>query len=203
MKTQIIKLTLILSLLFALTNCKKISEKVSTTVFEKAYESSTGQKIDAIEIGNMEKNKVTIDLKFGSPELDGRLNGDEIIGMVTAMEDAISVSVSVDGGEVGMLMSFNGDELKNKKPIKGSPEGDINFSAAILFMGRDVEGMESWSSDDAVGELLTLNDKKAVLKAKGTFTKIGGEEKVPFDGTITIDYPVFQAIGGKKSDFEY
>lgn len=203
MKTRIIKLTLILPLLVAFTSCKKASEKASTTVFEKAYESATGQKVDAIEIGNMEKNKVAIDLKFGNPGLDGRLKGDEVIGMITAMEDAVSVSISFDGGEAGIMMGFNGADLKNKRPLKGSAEGDVKFTSGILFMGGEVDGMESWSSEDAEGELLSLSDKKAVLKTKGTFIKTGSEEKIPFDGTITIDYPVFQVIGGQKSDFEY
>lgn len=203
MKKILFKSVFMLFVLASLTSCKNATEKVAASVFEKAMESATGEKIETFDIGNAAKTKATVDLNFGDQRLNNFFKDDDVVGMATAMEDALSITVSIGGGEKSLSLNFNGDDLKNKKPLKGSADGDVKFSLAVLLMGEEFGGMEAWTSEDAVGELVTVSDKKLVVKANGTLIKPNGDGGIPFDGTVTIDYPIFQAMGVSKSDFEY
>lgn len=196
-------------LFFMAIGCNKWEEKkneLKTEMIEKAIETASGQEIDALDISHVEENAAVVDVQIGDESLKNRFeNG---FGSITASKETIAITIA--GGENGqdnILIGFTGKDLTSMRPIAGKMvvgENDgFTFSRTII---KD-NAMEVELSFEAEGEITQLKNDKVIIKIKG---KIGSpmdtekpENWKDYAGTITLNYPVFQALGSSKEDFIY
>jgi len=199
-------LSLSLALLL-ITGCNDPSNKASTSIAEKTIEAISGNKIDAVDITKVEKNNSIIDVAIGDENLKNHFKNS--FGSITASKETIAITIAqVDGGQDNIVMGFTGKDLTALSPITGKITKGENdgFTFSIMKVTQN-SGMEVLISFEAEGEITTLQKDKVVIKVKG---KIGSSSDAEnpdkwqaYEGTITLNYPVFQALGSKKEDFLY
>ncbi len=80
-------------------------------------------------------------------------------------------------------------------------------SMSFSMMSIENNGINTLISHEAEAEIIQFTEKKTIIKVKG---KIGypadatsPEKPKDYEGTITLNYPVFQALGSSKEDFTY
>lgn len=210
MKKLIIKTATFSFALLFITACgriekkkEEISSKISEKAAEKIFESMSGQEIETFDTGNIDKTKVSINLNTNDSEIN-KLFNQANTGLITAMDDGISVTLGLDDESGGITITFSGENINKTKPVKGTSAGEDGVVLTFTVLEFNEAGMSSWRSDEAMGEIETLSDKKVVIKMNGNlYVGTTEENPIPFDGKVTVDYPIFQVMGGKKADFEY
>ena len=203
------KNSLICSCILLVLSCNKLEEKkkeLHTSIVETAIETASGQEFDALDVNDIEKNRSDVDVQIGDENLQNRFeNG---FGSITASKETIAITIA--GGENGqdnILIGFTGKDLTSMRPIAGKMvvgENDgFTFSKTI---SKD-NAMEVQMSYEAEGEITQLKNDKVIIKVKGKIGSPMDAEKPQnwkdYEGTITLNYPVFQALGNSKEDFIY
>src|SRR5690606_33664535 len=206
---QIMKNTMIFSCILMILSCNKIEEtkqNLSKSVTEKAIEAVSGMEIDTYDVENADKNSVEVDLK--SDDLDFESKFKNGFGTVTATKETIAITVSAgENSEKNILIGFTGKDLTTQKPIIGKMNNSEGNSMSFSTTDFANNGMDAMISFEAEGEIQKISDQKVVISVKG---KLGypadtenPEKWKSYEGIITLNYPVFQAIGSSKEDFTY
>ncbi len=202
------KLSLLIAL-SALISCGKTDEmkhKASGSIVESVLESATGIDADTENIQNSENNKAEIEFTDDGINLNQRFqNG---FGTITATSETIAITVT--GGENGqdnLLIGFTGKDLTQNHPLKAktnNPDGNSMSFSAVDYSNN---GMDMMITYEAEGEIIHFKPEKTVINMKGKMGYAADAEKPEkwkqFEGTVTLNYPVFQAIGNSKDDFTY
>lgn len=204
-----IKLTIILAIAMIIFSCNKLEEKkkeASTSLIENAVEAATGNEYDALDVNTIDKNNSVVDVEIdGKNILKDFENG---FGNITASKETIAITIA--GGENGqdnILLGFTGKDLTMEKPIKGKMVKGENAGFTFSTMKVVDNGMEALISMEAEGEIISMNTEKTVIQIKGSLSSTldaeNPEKWKKYEGTITLNYPVFQALGASKEDFIY
>lgn len=203
------KLTIIAAIGMLIFSCNKIEEKkkeASASLIENALEAATGNEIDVLDVDNIEKNSATVDIKMDGENLNKKFeNG---FGSITASKETIAITINaVENGDDNILIGFTGKDLTQNHPIKAKVNNSEGVSMSFSTMRFDDNGMNTMISHDAEAEIVQFSTEKTIIKLKG---KIGdpadaeSPEKLKFfEGMITLNYPVFQALGSSKKNFTY
>lgn len=202
-------LTIITAIGMLIFSCSKIEEKqkeASTSLIENALETATGNEIDVLDVDNIEKNSATVDIKMEGENLNKKFeNG---FGSITASKETIAITINAgEEGQDNILLGFTGKDLTQNHPIKAKVNNSEGVSMSFSTMRFNDNGMNTMISHEAEAEIVQLSAEKTIIKIKG---KIGNpadaenpEKLKSFEGTITLNYPVFQALGSSKEDFTY
>lgn len=192
--------------LLLLAACKDAKNKAATSVLEKSIEAVSGKKIDMADVDNIEKNKSEVDLVLDGKNIsDNFKNG---FGSITASKETIAITIN--GGENGqgnILLGFTGKDLTTERPIKGKISKGENSGFTFSMMKVNDNGAETFVSFEAEGEIIAISEAKTVIRVKGSLSSTldadSPEKWKHYEGTITLNYPVFQAIGNTKEEFMY
>lgn len=192
--------------LLLLAACKDAKNEAATSVLEKSIEAVSGKKMDLADVDNIEKNKPEVDLVLDDENISNRFkNG---FGSITASKETIAITIN--GGENGqdnILLGFTGKDLISERPIKGKIAKGENSGFTFSMMKVNDNGAETFVSFEAKGEIIAISETKTVIKVKGSLASTldadSPEKWQPYEGTITLNHPVFQAIGNSKEDFTY
>lgn len=192
--------------LLLLAGCQEAQNKVGTSLVEKSIEAATGKKIDMADVSNLEDNNAVVDVTVGDENLKDHFK--KGFGSITASKETIAITIA--GGENGqdnILIGFTGKDLSAERPIKGKMATGENDGFTFSMMKATDGGMDTQLSFEAEGEILSLQKDKIVIKIKGkTGSSMDAENSdkwKSYEGTITLNYPVFQAIASSKEDFTY
>ena len=194
------------------TSCGAVDsakEKATTSLTESIIEKATGEKVGMPDASNVEKNKVHVKLKIGDEDLESKFNG--AFGSITGSKETIAITAQLDKDNTmySVVFGFTAPDLTTIKPIIGSVnsknESEPKFTFAVSTFSET--GVESMISNEAVGEIISLNDQKAVIKIKGKiseaqYTNEPSKWKA-IEGTVELEYPVFTTVGVDKKDLEY
>lgn len=204
MKKLLIKSSLLGALSLALLSCGKIEEKkkqITASIAEKAVEKITGSEIDTFEFENIDKNKVSFDFQIQDDEIQNFFTKD-FTGLVTIVDNSVAISCTSET-QGGVIVSFHNDgNAKLGRPISTQQDG-IKCSLTVVPSLDYSEGIFGWVGDDMEAEIVSLNDDQVVVKLKGELAQSRNEEKLPIEGNLTIKHPIFQVLGGKKTDYAY
>ena len=190
-------------------SCNKLEEKkneASTSLIENVLEAATGNEIDALDVDNIEKNSSVVEVEIDGVNIQKDFeNG---FGSITASKETIAITIA--GGENGqdnILLGFTGKDLTSEKPIKGKMVKGENAGFTFSMMKVVGNNMEALISMEAEGEIISMNAEKTVIRIKGSLSTTldaeNPENWKKYEGTITLNYPVFQALGSSKDDFTY
>ncbi len=189
-----------------LAGCGDTSNKASTSLVEKTIEAATGKKVDALDVNHIEDNNSVVDVTIGDENLQDHFK--KGFGNITASKETIAITIA--GGENGqdnILMGFTGKDLTAEHPIKGKMVKGENDGFTFSITRVTENAMDVQLSFEAEGEIVSLQKDKIVIKAKGKTGSSSDAENPDkwktYEGTITLNYPVFQALGSSKEDFIY
>lgn len=192
-------------IVFCIAGCNS-GEGNKTSALETVLEKTTGIDTDMENLNNSEKNKADIDIKDNGLNLNERFkNG---FATITATKKVISLTITnKEGGQDNLLIGFTGTDLTQMRPIKGkmntSGENSMSFSTAN-YKNNEADMMMAF---DVEGEIISLKPEKTVIRLKGnigyTADAQNPEKWKIFEGTLTLNYPVFQSLGNAKEDFVY
>lgn len=192
--------------LLLIAGCQEAKNKAATSVLEKSIEAVSGKKIDVADVDNIEKNKSEVDLVLDGENI--RKSFENGFGSITASKETIAITIA--GGENqqdNILLGFTGKDLTTERPIKGRMSKSENSGFSFSMMKVNDNGAETLLSFEAEGEIISMNEAKTVIKVKGSLASTldadNPEKWKHYEGTITLNYPVFQAIGNTKEDFTY
>lgn len=190
---------------FCIAGCGSNKEKNSSAL-ETVLINATGIDTDMDNLKNSGKNKADIDIKDNGLNLNERFrNG---FATITAAKEVIALTITnEEGGQDNILIGFTGTDLTQIRPIKGkmNSNGDnsMSFSTAN-YKNNEADMMMAF---DVEGEIASLKADKTVIRLKGNMGYASDaqspEKWKAFEGTITLNYPVFQALGIAKEDFVY
>lgn len=189
-----------------LSGCGDTSNKAGTSLVEKTIEAATGKKVDALDVNHIEDNNAIVDITIGDENLQDHFK--KGFGNITASKETIAITIA--GGENGqdnILIGFTGKDLTTERPIKGKMVKGENDGFTFSITRVTDNAMDVQLSFEAEGEIVSLQKDKIVIKIKGktgsSMDPENPEKWKPYEGTITLNYPVFQALGSKKEDFVY
>lgn len=189
-----------------LSGCGDTSNKVSTSLVEKTIEAATGKKVDALDVNHIEDNNAVVDVTIGDENLQDHFK--KGFGNITASKETIAITIA--GGENGqdnILMGFTGKDLTAERPIKGKMVKGENDGFTFSITRVTDNAMDVQLSFEAEGEIVSLQKDKIVIKVKGKTGSSSDAENPEkwktYEGTITLNYPVFQALESSKEDFIY
>lgn len=195
----------LIAIVFCIAGCGDNEEKKASAL-ETVLKKTTGIDTDMDHLNNSEKNKADIDIKDQGLNLNERFkNG---FATITAAKEVISLTITnEEGGQDNILIGFTGTDLTQMRPIKGrmntSGENSMSFSTAN-YKNNEADMMMAF---DVEGEILSLKPEKTVIRLKGnigyTQDAQNPEKWKAFEGSVTLNYPVFQALGKAKEDFIY
>lgn len=201
------KSTLIFSCIaLMLTGCGDVSNKASSTIAEKTIEAISGNKIDAADVSNVDKNSTVVDVVLDGKNIKSDFKNS--FGSITASKETIAITIAqVDGGQDNILLGFNGNGLSKLRPIKGKMVKGEKDGFTFSIMKVTDNAMDVQLSFEAEGEIVSLQKEKIVIKVKGKTGSSADAENPEkwksYEGTITLNYPVFQALQSSKEDFIY
>lgn len=195
--------------LFVFAGCSEVKEKkneAATSLIEKTIEATTGKKVDVLDVNHIEDNNAVVDVTIGGENLQDHFK--KGFGNITASKETIAITIA--GGENGqdnILIGFQGKDLTAQRPIKGRMIKGENDSFTFSITKVTDNSMDVQLSFEAEGEIVSLQKDKVVIKVKGkTGSQLDAENPdkwKDYEGTITLNYPVFQAMGSSKEDFTY
>lgn len=158
---------------------------------------------DAEDIG---KNKPEVNIVLDGEDIGKRFK--DGFGSVTASKETVAITVA--GGENGqdnILIGFTGKDLTTLRPIAGKMVKGENDGFTFSITRITDNSMEVQLSFEAEGEIVSWQKEKIVIKVKGKTGNSSDAENPDkwkaYEGTITLNYPVFQVLGGKKEAFLY
>lgn len=190
-------------------SCNKLEEKkkeVSTSLIENAFEAATGKEIDALDVNAIDKNSASVEVKMGDEDLSKRF--EKGFGSITAVKETIAITINAgEESQDNIMIGFTGKDLTQNHPIKAKMNNSDGVSMSFSMMNIENNNMIALTSHEAEAEIIQLTEAKTVIHVKG---KIGypadaesPEKWKDYEGTITLNYPVFQALGSSKEDFIY
>lgn len=192
-------------IVFCVAGCNSNEER-KTSALETVLKKTTGIDTDLNNLNNSEKNKAEIDIADDGLNLKERFkNG---FATITAAKEVISLTITnEENGQDHILIGFTGTDLTQMRPIKGrmntNGENSMSFSTAN-YKNNEADMMMAF---DVEGEIISLKPEKTVIRLKGNIgytADIQHPEKwKAFEGTLTLNYPVFQALGKDRKDFVY
>jgi len=192
--------------LLLLAGCQEAKKKATTSILEKSIEAVSGKKMDVADLDNIEKNNAVVDVTIDDENLQDHFK--KGFGNITASKETIAITIA--GGENGqdnILLGFTGKDLTAEKNIKGKMVKGENAGFTFSIMKVTDNGMDAQLSFEAEGEIISLQKNKVVIKVKGKTGSSADAEKPEnwksYEGTITLNYPVFQALDSSKEDFVY
>lgn len=199
------KKIILIPIIFCIAGCGGIEEKKASAL-ETVLKKTTGIDTDMDNLNNSEKNKADIDIKDDGLNLNQRFrNG---FATITAAKEVIALTITnEEGGQDNILIGFTGTDLTQMRPIKGkmntSGANSMSFSTAN-YKNNEADMMTAF---DVEGEILSLKPEKTVIRLKGNIGYSQDaqhpEKWKAFEGTVTLNYPVFQALGSAREDFVY
>ncbi|MBL7707294.1 MAG: hypothetical protein JNM21_17240 [Taibaiella sp.] len=191
--------------LCVLAGCNTIQEK-KTSALETVLEQATGIDADIDNLKNTGSNKAEIDISDDGLNLNERFNNG--FATITAAKEVISLTITrEENGQDNILLGFTGPDLTQMRPIEGrmnkSGENSMSFATA-KYEKNEADMMMAFEVE---GEIISLKPEQTVIRLKGQLgyaadAQTPGKWKA-FAGTITLNYPVFQALGSAKEDFIY
>lgn len=192
-------------IVFCIAGCNSNGGK-NTSALETVLKEATGIDTDMDNLNNSEKNKADIDITDDGLNLNERFkNG---FCTVTAAKESIALTITnEEDGQDNILIGFTGTDFTQMRPIKGkmntSGENSMSFSTAN-YKNNEADIMTDF---DVEGEIISLRPEKTVIRLKGNigYTQDAQhpEKWKAFEGTVTLNYPVFQALGSAREDFVY
>lgn len=192
--------------LLLLTGCQEMKNKAGSSLVEKTIEAATGKKVGTLDVNHIEDNNAIVDITIGDENLQDHFK--KGFGSITASKETIAITIA--GGENGqdnILMGFTGKDLNAERPIKGKMVKGENDGFTFSITRVTNNAMDVQLSFEAEGEIVSLQKDKIVIKVKGKTGSSSDAENPdkwkPYEGTITLNYPVFQALGSSKEDFIY
>lgn len=192
--------------LLLLAGCQEAKNKAATSVFEKSVEAVSGKKIDMADVDNIENNHAIVDVVLASENLQPLFK--KSFGSITASKETISITIaSGETGQDNILLGFTGKDLTTSRPISGKKKSEDGNEFTFSMMKVTEQGAETLISFDAEGEIISIRKNKIIIKVKGNLSSTldanNPEKWKKYEGTITLNYPVFQAIGSSKEEFIY
>lgn len=192
-----------------LFSCNKLEEKkkeVSTSLIENAFKSAAGNEFDALDVNSIDKNTAVVEVKVGDENLSKRF--EKGFGNITASKETIAITISAgEQSHDNILIGFTGKDLTQNHPIKAKMNNSEGVSMSFSMMNIENNNMIALISQEAKAEILQLTEAKTVIHVKGKISypaDVESPEKwKDYEGTITLNYPVFQALGSSKEDFIY
>lgn len=192
--------------LLLLTGCREVKSKTGISMAENAIEAISGQKIDMADVDNIGKNKSEVNVVLDGENISK--NFESGFGSITASKETIAITIA--GGENGqdnILLGFTGKDLTAERPVKGKTMKGQNSGFSFSMMKVTDSGAETLISFETEGEIVSMNPEKTIIKVKGnlstTLDAENPEKWKPYEGTIILNYPVFQSLGSVKEDFIY
>lgn len=189
-----------------LTGCGDTGNKAGTSLIEKTIEATTGKKVDALDVDHIEDNNAVVDVTIGDENLQDHFK--KGFGSITASKETIAITIA--GGENGqdnILMGFTGKDLTALRPIAGKMVKGENDGFTFSITKVADNAMDVQLSFEAEGKIVSLQKDKVVINVKGktgsSMDAENPEKWKSYEGTITLNYPVFQAMGSSKEDFIY
>ena len=192
-------------IVFGVAGCNSNEEK-KASAWETVLKKTTGIDTDMDNLKNSEKNKVEIDIADDGLNLKERFkNG---FATITAAKEVISLTITnEENGQDHILIGFTGTDLTQMRPIKArmntNGENSMSFSMAN-YKNNEADMMMAF---DVEGEIISLKPEKAVIRLKGNIGYMADDQHPEkwkaFEGTLTLNYPVFQALGKDRKDFVY
>ncbi|WP_313029295.1 hypothetical protein [Soonwooa sp.] len=189
-----------------LSGCGDTGNKAGTSLVEKTIEAATGNKVDALDVNHIEDNNAVVDVTIGDENLQDHFK--KGFGSITASKETIAITIAqVDNGQDNILIGFTGKDLTALRPIAGKMVKGENDGFTFSITRVTDNAMDVQLSFEAEGEIVSLQKDKIVIKVKGKTGSSADAENPEkwksYEGTITMNYPVFQALGSEKEDFIY
>ncbi|TJZ61492.1 hypothetical protein FAZ15_09890 [Sphingobacterium olei] len=203
MKKLLLTIPCFLLLVFG---CNDAKNRFTTSIVEKSIEAISGQKIDIADANDIEKNEAEVNITLHGENLKNYFK--KGFGSVTASKETIAITIA--GGENGqdnILIGFTGKERIASHPIKGKMVMGHNDGFTFSITKATDNGIDMQLSFEAEGEIVSMQKDKVIIKVKGK-TGSSSDAESPekwksYEGTITLNYPVFQALGSSKEKFIY
>lgn len=192
------------------TACNFISEKkneAASSLTEGIIEKATGQKMDAPDVNNVDKNKVLVQVTVGGEDIGNRFRDGQ--GSVTASKESMAITINKQEGSStvhSLVLGFTGTDLTKLKPIKGHEDSDSNDEARFTFSISTIteNGMSVMLSQKAYGEIRTLNDNTVFIAVNGEMAAPQDVEDPgkwqSFEGSIEIQFPLYTTLGISKEE---
>jgi hypothetical protein len=199
------KKIILIPIIFCIAGCGGIEEKKASAL-ETVLKKTTGIDTDMDNLNNSEKNKADIDIKDDGLNLNQRFrNG---FATITAAKEVIALTITnEEGGQDNILIGFTGTDLTQMRPIKGKMNTSGAISMSFSTANYKNNGADMMTAFDVEGEILSLKPEKTVIRLKGNIGYSQDaqhpEKWKAFEGTVTLNYPVFQALGSAREDFVY
>jgi hypothetical protein len=199
------KKIILIPIIFCIAGCGGIEEKKASAL-ETVLKKTTGIDTDMDNLNNSEKNKADIDVKDDGLNLNQRFrNG---FATITAAKEVIALTITnEEGGQDNILIGFTGTDLTQMRPIKGKMNTSGAISMSFSTANYKNNGADMMTAFDVEGEILSLKPEKTVIRLKGNIGYSQDaqhpEKWKAFEGTVTLNYPVFQALGSAREDFVY
>lgn len=196
-----------------LPSCNFIEDKkndLATSAAEKILEKTTGMSdIEIADISNEDKSIAKVDVQVNGKNIQDKFKN--AVGYITASKESIAITISkdFDGYSDNIILGFTGKDLTAKKPVKGSMKSSNSENISFQFSMSHIteNGLENKLSQEAFGEITQLTDAKAIIKVSGKLYSLENYESPEkwedFSGTITIEYPIYNAMGVKKEELNY
>lgn len=206
------KLLMPLMLLSLVSSCNMVNdakEKVAKGATETLIEKATGHKVDAADVSNVDKNKVIVQLTLDGESLQRNFEGG--MGTITATPGTIAITASkeTDGKHESILIGFTATELGGIKPLKGSVAGGSDMDAKFQFSISSISENEMYTmiAQEGTAVVESLNDSKVFIRIDAKIAAPQDSEHPEkwktVKGSLTIDYPLFNAMGMKKNEIAY
>lgn len=173
---------------------------------EKTSGESAAHRVDPPGINTTTQNQVLVEILLDGKSLEPRFkNG---FGSITAAKESIAITVNAtDAQKENLLIGFTGEDLTASRPISGKTTAAAGNGFTLSLLRITDNGMDALISFEAEGTLVSLSTAKAVINVSGKLgyaTDTENPEKwKAYKGTVTLNYPVFQAIGSSKEEFTY
>lgn len=192
--------------LLLLVGCKDAKNKATTSILEKSIEAVSGKKVDMADVDNIENNKSEVNVVLDGENINK--NFENAFGSITASKETIAITiVGGENGQDNILLGFTGKDLTAQRPIKGKMMKGENDGFTFSITKVTDNAMDMQLSFEAEGEIVSLQKDKVVIKVKGKTGSSSDAENPDnwksYEGTITLNYPVFQALDSSKEDFMY
>lgn len=191
--------------LCVLAGCNTLEEKKSAAL-ETVLEQASGIDTDIDNLKNTGSNKAEVDISDDGLNLNERFNNG--FATITAAKEVIALTITKEeNGQDNILLGFTAPDLTQMRPIKGrmntGGENSMSFSTAN-YKNNEADIMMAFEVE---GTIIAMNPEQTIIRIKGQLgytadAQNPGKWKA-FAGTITLNYPVFQAMGCAKEDFIY
>lgn len=188
-----------------ITGCNG-NENNKNTALETFIKKTTDVEVDFEYPENSEKNKADIAINDNGLNLKERFNN----GFATISVNKEVISITITNEENGLdhlLIGFTNNDFTQLRPIKGKLNKDGDNSMSFSTVNYKDNQMDMMTGFIVEGEIISLKPEKIVIKLKGemgyTIDSENPDKWKKFEGVITLNVPIFQALGNTKDEFVY